>query len=224
MCIGGVTCVWVNEALAQTPAIISVSRQRPGQHYIYTLQPACSVVCVLLGQIHWSLLSVADCHAKQLANDAPARPSCHAVTTLVVLPGAVELQVMNKTWEAHLVKCCCIVIKCPPPLAAAPQQQTQQQTQQPQQQQPQPPQGPPAHTQQQQQQAAASSTQLQQPAAGAPPQLHEGDQVYVFVSSKASHSVELQAGSRVRLHPPWHIVKQQQQPGAPMVLLGHFLT
>jgi hypothetical protein len=121
-----------------------------------------------------------------------------------MLTGALELEVHNKTWEAHLVKCSCTITKCPPPRQ---QQQTQRQQTQ-------------AQQTQRQQGTVGSSTQaaLQQQV-----QPKVGEKVLVLVSSKASHNVELRPGSRVKLHTPWHLMLPQQ-PGKPMVLLGYFMS
>lgn len=109
----------------------------------------------------------------------------------------------SKSWEAHLVKCSCTVTKCPPP-ATRTQQQSERRAQQ---------QGAAGAGGSSDTQAAV--TPQQQPAVG--------DQVFVLVSSKAGHSVELRPGSRVRLHTPWHVMALQQ-PGKPMVLLGYFMS
>lgn len=107
--------------------------------------------------------------------------------------GALELEVVNKAWEAHLVKCCCTVTKCPPaPQHTQPQQQLTQRQQ---------------------------GTQAAQPQ----PQPRVGDRVFVLINSKAGHSVDLQQGSRVKLHTPWHVMAAAQ-PGNLMVLLGHFIS
>lgn len=101
---------------------------------------------------------------------------------------------VSKSWEAHLVKCCCSVSKCPP----ATQHTTQQQ-----------------QTQRQQ----GGSTQ----AAAQQPQPRVGERVFVLINSKAGHSVDLQQGSRVKLHTPWHVMAPPQA-GKPLVLLGHFMS
>ena len=102
---------------------------------------------------------------------------------------------VNKSWEAHLVKCCCTVTKCPPaPQHTQPQQQLTQRQQ---------------------------GTQAAQPQPQ--PQPRVGDRVFVLINSKAGHSVDLQQGSRVKLHTPWHVMAAAQ-PGNPMVLLGHFIS
>ncbi len=106
------------------------------------------------------------------------------------------MEVISKSWEAHLVKCCCTVTKCPPPPA---QQPTQQQ-------------------QTQRQQQGGSSTQAAQQL-----QPRAGERVFVLINSKAGHSVELKQGSRVKLHTPWHVMAPAQ-PGKPSVLLGYFLS
>jgi hypothetical protein len=111
-----------------------------------------------------------------------------------MLTGALELEIHNKSWEAHLVKCSCTVKNCPPPPR---QQQTQRQ-----------------------QVAVGSSTEAPQQQ---PVQPQVGEKVFVLVSSKASHNVELRPGSRVKLHMPWHVLAPQE-PGKPMVLLGYFMS
>jgi len=68
-----------------------------------------------------------------------------------------------------------------------------------------------SQAQQQQQQ-----TQVQQQQPGV------GEKVFVMLNSKSGHSVELRPGSRVHLHPPWHVV--QQGPGVAKVLLGYFVS
>lgn len=111
----------------------------------------------------------------------------------------------SKCWEAHLVKCSCTVTKFPPSATRTQQQQSQRQTQM---------QGAAGAGGSSDTQAAVTPQQ-QQPAVG--------DEVFVLVSSKAGHSVELRPGSRVRLHTPWHVMAPQQ-PGKPMVLLGYFMS
>jgi hypothetical protein len=121
-----------------------------------------------------------------------------------MLTGALELEIHNKSWEAHLVKCSCTVKNCPPPPR---QQQTQRQQTQ-------------AQQTQRQQVALGSSTEAPQQQ---PVQPQVGEKVFVLVSSKASHNVELRPGSRVKLHMPWHVLAPQE-PGKPMVLLGYFMS
>jgi hypothetical protein len=47
--------------------------------------------------------------------------------------------------------------------------------------------------------------------------------VFALVNSKASHAVDLRAGSRFKLHTPWHVMAPAQ-PGKPLVVLGYFLS
>jgi hypothetical protein len=75
--------------------------------------------------------------------------------------------------------------------------------------------------QQQAQDAAAAGTgqqQQQQQHQGCQP----GQQVFLFVQSKAAHAVDMNPGSRVQLHAPWYEVVQQQ--GQPPVLLAYLLS
>lgn len=114
----------------------------------------------------------------------------------------------SKSWEAHLVKCSCTVTKCPPPPATRAQQQQQSDER---------------HTQRQEAAGAGGSSDTRAAVTPLQQQPAVGDQVFVLVSSKAGHSVELRPGSRVRLHTPWHVMAPQQ-PGKPMVLLGYFMS
>lgn len=73
--------------------------------------------------------------------------------------------------------------------------------------------------QQAQQAAAGGASQRQQQQQSCQP----GQQVFLFVQSKAAHAVDMNPGSRVQLHAPWYEVAQQQT-GQPPVLLAYLLS
>jgi hypothetical protein len=103
---------------------------------------------------------------------------------MLLSAGGLGLEIISKSWEAHMVKCLCKV----------------------------------THNQQQQQEAAAGGDGQQQQQQGC----QTGQQVFLFVQSKAAHAVDMNPGSRVQLHSPCYEV--QQQAGQLPVLLAYLLS
>eukprot|EP00775_Hariotina_reticulata_P009287 gene9287-9452_t len=102
-------------------------------------------------------------------------------TTSTTLPGVMELQVENKSWETSLVKCQCIIRVAP------------------------------GHQQEQQQQSPALLQEQQKPNHGQEQHLKAGDRVYLMLQSKVAQTVDLAPGHTVRVYRPWFALLHSKQ-------------